>query len=394
MNEFPSINLSDYAYNLPQDLIAKRPEADRAKSKLLHYVKGRINHHSFSDILTLIPTRSTIFLNNTKVIPARLFFKRESGAQIEVFLLEPLSDRKLEIVMQSRMSCEWKCMIGNLKKWKEDEIISVDTGSSKLYAQLLDRGKMHVALTWDDSIPFSTILTDIGNVPLPPYIDRDADKEDIERYQTVYSEIEGAVAAPTAGLHFTSSILNELGKHHIIEPLTLHVGAGTFQPILTNSVDKHLMHSEKIILTRKNIENIKNSKFSVAVGTTSMRTLESTYWFGVKLKRDQNASFFIEQNFPYYNEQTLSVEASMDCILHFMDTLGTDTIHGVTEIFIVPGYQFKIVDGLITNYHLPGSTLILLVAAFIGEDWRKVYHEAQTNKYRFLSYGDSSYLVP
>ena len=395
MSEFPFINLSDFAFDLPEDLIAKRPVTNRSASKLLHYSKGRITNHSFSDIPSLIPAGSTIFLNNTKVIPARLFFKRKSGAQIEVFLLEPLS-KDLTLVMGSRTSCEWKCMIGNLKKWKEDEIISVDTdaGGNKLCAQLLDRKKMHVALTWDNSAPFSNILTNIGNVPLPPYIDRNADKEDIERYQTIYSEIEGAVAAPTAGLHFTNSLLDKLGKNQILEHLTLHVGAGTFQPISAESVDQHPMHSEKIILTRKNIEKIKNSKFSVAVGTTSMRTLESVFWFGVKLKKDPKSSFFIEKNFPYYGDPNLSIEESMDCILRFMNATGVDSIHGVTEIFIVPGYQFKIVDGLITNYHLPNSTLILLVAAFIGSDWRKVYSEAQSHKYRFLSYGDSSYLAP
>jgi len=396
MNKFPKIKLADYLYELPNGLIADHPAKHREESKLLFYNKGKIQHCLFKEITRLIPGNSTLFLNDTRVIPARLHFQRKTGAVIEIFLLNPVSHGgKIELTMHSRNTCEWECMIGNLKKWKDGEVLNLKINDITVNANLDNREKGGVKFTWDNNITFSTLLEVIGNIPLPPYIHRDTELSDKVRYQTVYSKTEGAVAAPTAGLHFSKTVLATLKGNKIkLEYLTLHVGAGTFQPISGDSIEEHPMHAEKMVVNRQNIEEIGNSNFPIAVGTTSMRTIESLYWYGLKLQTDKNASFYIEKDFPYKVEESISIQNSMENILKHMERNGLDQLQGITELFIIPGYKFKIVKGLVTNYHLPGSTLILLVAAFVGKDWKNVYQSAKENNYRFLSYGDSSFLLP
>nr|WP_323758149.1 S-adenosylmethionine:tRNA ribosyltransferase-isomerase [Roseivirga sp.] len=401
MNTEKEINLSDYTYSLPDERIAKYPLAKRDQSKLLHYHKGTIEHKSFKDIEGLIPDQSTLFFNNTKVIPARLIFHKSTGAQIEIFLLKPISPSPiLSVVMEERKTVTWECMIGNVKKWKEDIplVRELNLGDKKiiLQASIHDREKRQIQFSWnDEAVSFSEIVEASGKVPLPPYLNRQPEAEDKPRYQTVYSAHDGAVAAPTAGLHFTPEILKSLADRGIKESfLTLHVSAGTFQPIKTENILEHPMHSEQMVVDRLSIQNVVEAKKSIiAIGTTSMRTLESLYWFGVRLMNG-NENFAIEKLEPYQSPQKATRSEAFFAILTWMDKHELSQIIGTTEIFIFPGYQFRVCDGLITNFHQPGSTLILLVAAFIGEDWHKVYQEADTNGYRFLSYGDSSLLMP
>ncbi|MGW8121876.1 S-adenosylmethionine:tRNA ribosyltransferase-isomerase [Roseivirga echinicomitans] len=395
------INLSDYTYSLPDERIAKYPLAKRDQSKLLHYHAGIIEHKNFKDIQELIPNQATLFFNNTKVIPARLIFHKSTGAQIEIFLLKPISPSPiLSVVMEERETVLWECMIGNVKKWKEDiplaRILTLADKEIQLQASIYDREKRQVQFTWNDaSVSFSEIVEASGKVPLPPYLNRQPEADDKPRYQTVYSAHDGAVAAPTAGLHFTPEILKSLSDRGIEESfLTLHVSAGTFQPIKTENILEHPMHSEQMVVNRSSIQNVVDAKKSIiAIGTTSMRTLESLYWYGVRLING-NEHFAIQKLEPYQTTQNITRSEAFTAILEWMDKNELNQVIGTTEIFIFPGYQFRVCDGLITNFHQPGSTLILLVAAFIGEDWRKVYDKADKNGYRFLSYGDSSFLVP
>tara|TARA_R110002072_G_scaffold86006_8_gene194273 strand:- start:423 stop:1634 length:1212 start_codon:yes stop_codon:yes gene_type:complete len=401
MNTEKEINLSDYTYWLPDERIAKYPLAKRDQSKLLHYHNGSIEHKNFKDIEALIPDQSTLFFNNTKVIPARLIFHKSTGAQIEIFLLKPISPSPiLSIVMEERETVIWECMIGNVKKWKEDiplvRELNIDDNKITLQANIHDREKRQIQFSWnDDSISFSEIVEASGKVPLPPYLNRQPEEDDKPRYQTVYSAHDGAVAAPTAGLHFTPEILKSLTDRGIKESfLTLHVSAGTFQPIKTENILEHPMHSEQMVVDRQSIQSVVEAEGNIiAIGTTSMRTLESLYWFGVRLING-NEDFSIQKLEPYQSKHEASRSEAFSAILKWMDKNELSQVIGTTEIFIFPGYQFRVCDGLITNFHQPGSTLILLVAAFIGEDWRKVYQEADTNGYRFLSYGDSSFLLP
>lgn len=314
---------------------------------------------------------------------------KETGARIEIFLLEPLLPSKVhEEVMNERKVCTWKCMIGNAKKWKVETSLSL----AQVGIQATRKTDTEVQFEWESDQTFSDILTAIGKIPLPPYIDREVSEEDTDRYQTVYSKMKGAVAAPTAGLHFTDQIIKGLKQNQVeTDFVTLHVSAGTFQPIKAKDVSEHPMHNEQIWVSKKNIQNFLNAKSIIAVGTTSMRTLESLYWFGVKLLAGHH-DFFVNQKDPYQLGSIRKKEA-LKAVLKYMEKKGLERIGGQTEIFLYPGYDFKMCDGLVTNYHLPGSTLILLVAAFIGNDWKKVYNEALSNDYQFLSYGDSSLLL-
>ncbi|MEN8248279.1 MAG: S-adenosylmethionine:tRNA ribosyltransferase-isomerase [Bacteroidota bacterium] len=397
-----NIKLTDYTYDLPHDRIASYGLKNRDHSKLLFYNKGQINHHQFGQIPDLIPENATLFFNNTKVIPARLNLKRQSGASIEVFLLEPANpDQSIHSILNVTGSVEFKCMIGNLKKWRDNEKlykeIAAGGQSVLLNVSLIDRDKRIVNISWENNeITFGEIIESSGHTPLPPYIKREDEPEDRTRYQTVYSKIPGAVAAPTAGLHFTSEVFENLAKRSIkTDYLTLHVSAGTFQPIKEEIITNHPMHLEQVVVSKHNLENLLDSEFTIAVGTTSMRTMESIYWYGVQLLNG-NSIFHIDKLSPYsYQNSSLpSKKESIREVLNYMDANQLNTIHGNTEIFILPGYDFKICNGLITNYHQPGSTLILLVAAFVGENWRNIYKEALNNNYRFLSYGDSSLLLP
>lgn len=392
------LNLEDFKYHLPEERIAQHPLKERSASKLLVYEKGDISHKNFKNITDLLPQKSQLIFNNTRVIPARIFFTKSTGALIEIFMLEPVKPfHQREKAMEARSPVEWKCMIRNLKKWK-DEDLTVTIDQKVLHAKLIDRENQVVQLSWDpDNYSFAEIVESAGRIPLPPYVKREATEEDVVSYQTVYANQKGAVAAPTAGLHFTPEILNELKARGIKHDyLTLHVSAGTFQPIKDEDVFKHKMHEEEIVVKKQNILFLlQNDGPVIPVGTTSMRTLESLYWFGVKLLSDPDASFFIPQMYPYQEYDELpSKNESLEQVLSYLEKNQLDNILGNTEIFIYPGYTFRMCDGLVTNFHLPGSTLILLIAALIGDDWRKIYEEALKGDYRFLSYGDSSLLLP
>jgi S-adenosylmethionine:tRNA ribosyltransferase-isomerase len=401
LSAISEIKLTDFNYGLPDQRIAKFPLDKRDASKLLHYRNGVISHLKFTDLPEMMPSGSLMVFNNTKVIPARLTFTRVSGAKIEIFLLKPvMPSTVINEIMLNTESVVWETMIGNLKKWKEGEPLQgevlVQGRKVLLTAKLVDRGNKKVEFSWPgNNVPFVGIVDAAGEVPLPPYLNRKATEEDRPRYQTVYSEKEGAVAAPTAGLHFTENVMQALKEKGIKESfLTLHVGAGTFQPVKEVQVVNHLMHSEQVVVTKETIQALSAQEGNiVAVGTTSMRTLESLYWFGVQLDEAPVTRFNIPKLFPYQKHQTLpSRRASMEKILSWMDSQGLKEVTGATEIFIMPGYDFRMCDGLVTNFHQPASTLILLIAAFTGENWRKIYESALENDYRFLSYGDSSLL--
>ncbi|WP_420581823.1 S-adenosylmethionine:tRNA ribosyltransferase-isomerase [Reichenbachiella sp.] len=394
-----SASLEKYLYELPEHRIAKHPLANRDDSKLLLYQTGEISHQTFKEVVDLVPDNALLFLNNTKVIAARLFFRKSTGAQIEVFLTEPiLPHTEFQKALKAKNKCTWKCMIGNLKKWKDENILSLRLNDDlNIEARLADREQNLVEFSWAGDQEFLSIVEAAGHVPLPPYLNREEEAEDKERYQTVFSENEGAVAAPTAGLHFTDEILESLRKKGVNQDrVTLHVSAGTFRPIKDTDFKNHDMHNERIIVNRTNIESILSTNGPIIpVGTTALRTLESLYWYGVKLSQDSSSKFFVEKNDPYENHlQGVSLEDAMKAILKKMDGLDLDELKGETEIFIYPGYTFKVANGLFTNFHMPASTLVLLVAAFVGEDWQKIYKEALNNDYRFLSYGDTSLLLP
>lgn len=392
---FKSLDLSEFLYELPDDKIAKHPLNNRSDSKLLTFRKDKIEHRAFRELPEILPSGCHLVFNDTKVIPARLIFHKETGARIEIFLLEPVAPSNLYVeAMAAKGSCTWHCMIGNSKKWNDENLLNLDLPSGdKVTATRKEHDE--VQLEWTGHYTFSEIVSAIGNIPLPPYLNREVEEDDKPRYQTVYSHHEGAVAAPTAGLHFTDEVIERLAKRNITNDfLTLHVSAGTFQPIKAETVDEHPMHREQIIITRSNIEKLLIKDKIIAVGTTSMRTLESLYWFGVKLKENPQAEFFIEKLSPYEPERKISKEESLKHVLEHMSKNRIERLCGHTEIFIFPGYKFRMCKGLITNFHLPGSTLILLVAALIGKKWKDVYQSALNSEYRFLSYGDSSLLIP
>jgi S-adenosylmethionine:tRNA ribosyltransferase-isomerase len=408
----PEINLENYYYNLPQDRIAQFPEPDRSNSKFLlaKATTGEISHHRFSEIHELIPENSLLIINSTKVIAARLLLRKESGGKAEILCVEPVKpNNDPQLVMAATKSCTWKCIIGG-KKIIPGMVLSPEFAFQEinLNAIILERNgnEAIVEFFWKpESESFASVLEELGNVPLPPYIKRDADENDKDRYQTIYAQNDGSVAAPTAGLHFTDEIIQKLKDKNIpICEVSLHVGPGTFKPI-EESIQMHDMHSEQIFVNRKSIEmilsHLKTQKSPIiATGTTSLRAIESLYWFGMKLliepeKFKDTKELFVEQWDPYNiteNSQkphTIVLEA----ILHWMYENQIEILTGKTKLFIVPGYEFKIVNGLITNYHIPKSTLILLVAAFLGDKlWRQVYEDAMRNGYRFLSYGDASIL--
>ncbi|KPQ13132.1 MAG: S-adenosylmethionine:tRNA ribosyltransferase-isomerase [Algoriphagus marincola HL-49] len=395
------VNLQEYEYTLPEQRIAKYPLEKRDSSKLLHYQSGKISHHHFFDLPDFLEKGTLLVYNDTKVIPARLIFQRETGARIEIFLLNPVQPTTvIPEIMLSTQPVTWQTMIGNAKKWKSDEIlkgvIEIQGQKVVLEARLVDKENKWVEFNWNsESVPFVDIVESSGEVPLPPYLNRKAEESDKDRYQTVYSEKEGAVAAPTAGLHFTEEVFEKLPKKGIEEAqVTLHVSAGTFQPIKVDDVTAHPMHSEQIHLQKSTIEKLLNQEGPiVAVGTTSVRTLESLYWHGVQLLENKGTAFKVAKLIPYDSRESLpSKNESLQAVLNQMEAEEKVEIMGETEIFIFPGYQFQMIDGLITNFHQPGTTLMLLIGSLIGDDWKKVYQEALDNDYRFLSYGDSSLL--
>ena len=405
----PDIHLEAYDYDLPDERIARFPLEKRDHARLLQYRQGKIKDEVFYKLPDLLPSGSQLFFNNTKVIPARLFFQKSAteqgpGANIEIFLLNPVEPSNIiGEAMIAKDTCTWHCMVGNQKKWKEGQVLerSLKVGQVDLLlrAEQQDREKKTVKFSWDaPEVNFVDIVEAAGQVPLPPYLKREATDQDRPRYQTVYSEKEGAVAAPTAGLHFTPEVLQQLeDKGFQQHYLTLHVSAGTFQPIKEKDIRQHPMHSEQVLLSRTNVESLAYAEGPIiAVGTTSLRTLESLYWYGVMLGQNPEATFKVPKLIAYETaqEHILSRKSAMEAVLSYMDRKQMDQLMGETEIFIFPGYQFRVVEGLITNFHMPKSTLILLIAALVGEDWRRVYEHALDNDYRFLSYGDSSLLLP
>ncbi len=393
------MHLSDFQYDLPDDRIARYPLPDRDQSKLLVFGEDHsIGHSRFNSLPGFIPPGSMLVFNDTRVIPARAILSKSTGARIELLLLHPeLPTRIVNDAMRLTDKCTWECMVGNKKKWKAgDELhtrLSVGGKKVDLKAGWKDREKNLVEFSWSGEDAFVDVVVAMGQIPLPPYLGRDAEEADSDTYQTVYAKQDGAVAAPTAGLHFTENVFRELEERRIGSAfVTLHVGAGTFQPVKTENIREHRMHSEQIVFTKALINQLReHSGKLVAVGTTSLRSLESLYWFGVKCLAGE-PSFFIGKDEPYrgFPEGLPGREESLRAVADYMEVCGTEVLTGETEIFIMPGYDFRMVDGLITNFHQPGSTLILLIAAFAGDGWRKIYETALEEGYRFLSYGDSS----
>lgn len=389
------IDIEAYNYNLPEDRIAKFPVSPRHDSKLLVYKNGHIMHAQFKNISEYLPENTTLYFNETKVINARLKFKTQKGQDIEIFLLNPVEiDEKIESHLNKKGSDFWECMIGRKKKWETSATLSLKNEHVQLHAtQISDQ---IIKFEWEPlENTLSEILAHLGETPLPPYLKRQAIDSDKQNYQTVYSKNEGSVAAPTAGLHFTEHVFETLEKKSIaIQKVTLHVGAGTFAPVKVKNAIEHPMHQEQIIVTRKNIENlISNHHFIIPVGTTSMRWLESVYWFGVILDSNPKSNLSVTQTTS--NEyQPIDVKMSLSNVLEKMNREQCDEIVGNTSIYIYPGYEFKMCKGIITNFHQPKSTLMLLISALVGENWKKIYQSALEHNYQFLSYGDSSLLIP
>lgn len=396
------IKISDYEYPLDDKQIAKFPESPRDESKLLVYRSSDIEHSRFKNIVDYLPANTHLVLNNTKVIPARLYFKRKTGANIEIFLLNPVEPSTvLPVIMEQTETVTWHCVIGNKRRWKSGEVLEGQFRYNgeyyKLDAELTDNENNLVKLTWEGGMQFSELVVAYGNIPLPPYLNRESEESDKQDYQTIYSEKDGAVAAPTAGLHFTDEVFAELKTKGIQKSfVTLHVGAGTFMPVKEENALNHPMHSEQMIVHEDFIESLlKSPEFIVPVGTTSMRSLESLYWFGVKIIEGSPNPYFIEKLFPYQEHEKISLRESFEAILRLLKHENQQQLIGSTEIMIFPGYEFKVCKGLITNFHQPASTLLLLVAALIGEqNWKEVYKQAREQNYRFLSFGDSSLLLP
>ena len=402
--ETSQLTLSEFQYALPDDRIARFPLPQRDASKLLVYRKGQISHEQFTDLPGLLPDNCFLVFNNTKVIPARLHFTKPTGANIELFLLNPFpNEQPLSLAMETTDSAVWQVMVGNRKRWKSQEILetifSVAGQTITLSATWVDYEQSVIKLNWQPaSLTFAEVIQRAGAIPLPPYLKREATDTDRETYQTVYSSQKGAVAAPTAGLHFTPVVLEKLDKKGIrVDYLTLHVGAGTFQPIKTEDVLQHHMHTEQVVYTRQNIQNLlANLNVIISVGTTSMRALESLYWMGVKISQNDPDPFHLNQHYAYevHAHEQPTVEEALNAVLQYLTDQSLESVVAHTGIYITPGYVFKLCKGIITNFHQPGSTLILLVAALIGDDWKRVYDQALRQDYRFLSYGDSSLLLP
>ena len=407
MKDPRSIQIKDYNYELDDERIAKYPLAQRDQSKLLIYDKGDISERHFYDIPSLIPEGALMVMNNTRVIQARLFFYKETGARVEILVLEPAKPAEYQENFAQRGQTAWFCMVGGLKKWKQGALqAEVDIRGERVTITA-ERGEAHgtshwVDFRWNGEWTWSEVLEAMGELPIPPYLNRKTEESDKQTYQTVYSKIEGSVAAPTAGLHFTPQVLDELDRRGVErEEVTLHVGAGTFRPVKSADIGGHDMHTEHIAVNRSTIEKlIQHGGRAIAVGTTSVRTLESLYWMGLRAMRGEE-EMHVGQWEPYETELSTPLSlregAGVDplqALLSYMDAHELDTLHASTQIIIVPGYKYKIVERMITNFHQPQSTLLLLVSAFIGDDWHRVYDHALSHQFRFLSYGDSSILIP
>lgn len=403
------IRIADYNYDLPDSRIAKYPLTERDQSKLLIYRgnengdKGTVTEDHFYNLPDYLPKGALMVFNNTKVIQARLRFQKQTGATIEVFLLEPYAPRDYEQVFQMRGHCEWVCMIGNLKRWKEGELSLNVEGQQPFALRANRRGEegtgFVVEFDWDGGLSFAEVLDLLGELPIPPYLNRKTEASDLKTYQTVYSKIKGSVAAPTAGLHFTDRVLRALDEAGVErEELTLHVGAGTFKPVKSEQIAEHEMHSEFIAVKRETIQRlIAHGGHAIAVGTTSVRTLESLYYIGRKLQDNLDASeddLHVNQWEPYDDTTELPVVDALGNILAYLERHNLPALHTSTQIIIAPGYKYHIVQMMVTNFHQPQSTLLLLVSAFVRGDWHTIYDYALAHDFRFLSYGDSSLLMP
>lgn len=397
--DFKNIKIEDYTYDLPDGRIAKFPLSRREESRLLVYEEGKICGRRFSDVTEMLQPGQTLVFNNTKVIHARLFFRKLTGAVIEVFCLEPYEPADYACNFSARRECVWRCMVGNLKKWKEGAIsCRFGTGGEEctLEATAVEQrqGEVIVRFVWNRDITFSEVLEGCGKIPIPPYLNRESEESDEIRYQTIYSREEGSVAAPTAGLHFTEEILSRLKQKGVgIAELTLHVGAGTFRPVKAETIGGHDMHTEHLVISRRLTEILLHKLGEmIAVGTTSVRTLESLYWMGVKRLTGEKEFFVLAQWEAYALPGHYSLREALEALLGWFEETGQEVLKARTTIIIVPGYRFRVVDAMFTNFHQPQSTLLLLVGAAVGEDWRRIYDYALKNDFRFLSYGDSSFL--
>ena len=398
------INIQDYNYPLPKEKIAQYPLKNRDDSKLLVY-NGDISASKFKEIDQLLPNDALLVFNDTKVVQARLIFAKSTGARIEIFCLEPVEPtREIQDAFIQSSGIVWKCLIGNRKKWKQDALemkFRINGVEHSLFAKRLEdeREYSFIRFSWSpEQLDFATVLEATGKIPLPPYMDRPEEEDDKIRYQTIYAKNEGSVAAPTAGLHFTDGVLKNLEKKDISQYfVTLHVGAGTFKPVSNEKVGEHIMHTEQILIKKELIEAIlnKGERKIIAVGTTSIRTLESMYWLGVKIlaSNGENTDYKLSQWEAYEidekNDPLPTVKDTLNAIITYLDSRGLSELRSETQILIGPGYDYKIIDGMITNFHQPQSTLLLLISAYLGNKWKEIYDFALKNNFRFLSYGDS-----
>jgi S-adenosylmethionine:tRNA ribosyltransferase-isomerase len=400
----PELNPNDYNYDLPRERIAQYPLQDRDSSKLLVFRNDNISEDNFINLPRYIPEGSLLVFNNTRVIRARLIFFKHSGARIEVFCVEPVNPADYSLSFGSREPVEWKCIIGNLKKWKKGSLqmqISGIHGNHKLLAERIrkEENLWRIRFSWDlKNTTFGEVIEIAGHTPLPPYINREDVKEDHVRYQTIYALQKGSVAAPTAGLHFTNKVLEDLHSNGVFfTDVTLHVGVGTFQPIKSDKIKNHIMHTEHFYITATSIESIhKHIGKIIAVGTTSVRTLESLYWLGVKLINNADSDpdrLYINQWEVYDHQDNISTYESIGYVLSWMQNKKLSSIHASTRLIIVPGYHFRVIEGMVTNFHLPKSTLLFLISAWTGNSWKNIYAYAMNHNFRFLSYGDSSLLL-
>ena len=409
IDDIRALRIADYDYPLPDERIAKHPLAQRDQCKLLYYKGGDIEERKFWEVPSLLPERSTLIYNNTRVINARLRFRKETGSTIEIFCLEPVMPRDYEQIFQTTGHCVWQCLVGNSKRWKQGSLTQTIIIGEREVTLAATRGEQRgnaweIAFDWEggegsEKITFADVLDAIGEIPIPPYLNRGTEESDSTDYQTVYSHIDGSVAAPTAGLHFTDEVLAECDARGIKRrEITLHVGAGTFQPVKSEHIGDHPMHYEFISVPRSVIMDIINAPGPViAVGTTSVRTLESLYYIGQILEENPDAdeeALTVTQWMPYTTPCEISTGKALQNIVDYLDRHHADTYMGSTQLMIAPGFQYRIVSGMITNFHQPQSTLLLLVAAFMGQDqWRPMYDYAMEHGFRFLSYGDAQLLL-
>ena len=398
------IKIQDFSYDLPDGRIAKFPLKERDRSKLLLYMNGEVKEDIFTSLPKYINQGELMVFNNTKVIQARMHFRKDTGALIEVFLLEPAEPSDYELMFQTTGQCAWYCLVGNLKKWKEGTLKREIEIKGQTIVVSATRGPIHgtshrVDFSWTGDASFAEIIDVMGELPIPPYLNRETQESDKTTYQTVYSKIKGSVAAPTAGLHFTPEVLADLDAHGIQrEELTLHVGAGTFKPVKSEEIEGHEMHTEYVSVRRDTIQKLIDHEGSaIAVGTTSVRTLESLYYMGLKVMRDPSLNedqLHVAQWEPYDTTTAVTAVETLESLATWMDARGLSVLHSSTQIIIAPGYDYHIVKMLVTNFHQPQSTLLLLVSAFVKGDWHKIYDYALSHDFRFLSYGDSSLLIP